>query len=151
MGLKNFFKKSAILSFFRELIVYHHSSLEFRAKLLASMIAAAGEIKECERDLLDKISKEIYIDNKDRAEILYHTTIEYVQKVIEDNGLDLDELLIDIDKELKENPRFVEKIDIDSLKKFIGCSLDEDVKITRIRIIEFLENEIKEYKRKDKK
>jgi len=149
LGIGTLFKKSAILSFFRELIVYHHSSLEFRAKLLAAMIVAGGEMKDCERDLLKKITKEIYPDNVDRAEILYHTTMEYVDKVIEDNGLDLDELLIDIDKELKETPRFVKKIDLESLKRFVGCSLDEDSKITRIRILEFFENEIKDYDKKE--
>lgn len=113
------------------------------------MIVAGGEMKDCERDLLKKITKEIYPDNVDRAEILYHTTMEYVDKVIEDNGLDLDELLIDIDKELKETPRFVKKIDLESLKRFVGCSLDEDSKITRIRILEFFENEIKDYDKKE--
>ncbi len=151
LGLRNFFKKSAILSFFRELIVYHHSSLEFRAKLLAAMIVAGGGLRDCERDLLDKISKEIYPDNLDRAEILYHTTIEYVEKVMEDNGLDLDELILDIDKELKETPRFIKKIDIKLLERFLGCSLNEEEKITRERIIDFLKDEIKEYEGKEER
>ena len=145
MSLLNFFEKGALLSFFRELFVYHHSSLEFRAKQLAAMIVANANMDECEKELLDKIAHEIYPDSKERAGILIHTTIEYVDKVIELNGLDIDELLMDIDKELKETPRFVKKIDLDMLKRFFKCSHDEETKLTQIRILEFLENEKKEF------
>ncbi len=140
-----FFKTGAILSFFRELFVYHHSSLEFRAKQLAAMIGANKRVEECEKELLEEIAKEIYPNEPNRADILVHTVLEYVHKIIELNGLDIDELLIDIDKELKETPRFVKKINIEMLKRFLECDSDEDTKILQIRIIEFLENEIKEY------
>jgi len=149
LGIVNFFKRGAILSFFRELFVYHHSSLEFRAKQLAAMIVADGDVSDCEKELLNKISHEIYPDNKERAGVLIHTTMEYVDKVIELNGLNIDELLIDIDDELKETPRFVKKIDIDMLKRFFQCPHNDETKLTQIRILEFLENEKNEFSKKE--
>lgn len=137
--------KNYIYSFFREFLVFHHSSLEFRAKLLASMISVKKSIDECEKETLEQIAKEIYKNDENRAEILINTTLEYVKKVEEINGLYVDDLIIDIDKNLKKHPKFYKKIDIESLKRFLKCKATTEEKLLRLRILEYYTNEL-EYK-----
>ncbi len=143
--------KNYIYSFFREFLVFHHSSLEFRAKLLASMVAVKDEVGECEEKILEEIAKKIYKNDEDRAQILINTTLEYVKKVYEANDLFVDDLIIDIDKNLKKHPRFYKKIDIDDLKKFLKCEATTDEKLLRIRILEYYENELEHKKIYEKK
>ena len=137
--------KNYIYSFFREFLVFHHSSLEFRAKLLASMISVKSSIDECEKDTLESIANEIYKDDENRAEILVNTTMEYVKKVTEMNGLYIDDLILDIDKNLKKYPKFYQKIDIKSLKRFLKCKATTEEKLLRLRILEYFTKEL-EYK-----
>ncbi len=141
--------KGWFLSFFREVFVYHNSSLEFRAKLLAAMIGANQHMDGCELKLLDKIAKEIYADDEARVDVLTRTTQEYVKKIIEHNGLELNELIKSIDRELKEEKRFCDKINIERLSRFLECSKgDEETQLTQTRILEYLQNEIKESQEK---
>jgi len=139
--------KTFFLSFFRELFVHHHTSLEFRAKLFASMIASNKIDNSCEYKILKKIAKEIYKDDEYRVDVLVHTTKEYVNKIIQNDSLDIDKLLLDIDKELKRHKRFADKIDMNHLKSFYSCSGDEDTIILQTRILEFFEGEIKSRKK----
>ncbi len=135
--------KGWFLSFFREIFVYHNSSLEFRAKLLAAMIAANKDMDGCEIKLLEEIAKEIYTDDEARVDVLIRTTKEYVKKLIEENGLELNELIKSIDRELKEEKRFCEKINIARLSRFLECSIgDEETQLTQTRILEYLQSEI---------
>ncbi len=139
--------KGWFLSFFRENFLYHHSSLEFRAKLLAAMIAVDKKVDDCEEKILKEIAKEIYKDDEARIYVLISTTKEYVEKIIQKNGLDLNELILHINKDLKEAKRFHQKIDIKQLEKLLICSKDDEEKyLTQKRIIEFLQNQIDEYK-----
>jgi len=141
--------KGWFLSFFREVFVYHNSSLEFRAKLLAAMIGANQDMDECELKILEIIAKEIYPDDEARVDVLTRTTKEYVKKIIEKNGLELNELMKSIDRELKEEKRFCEKINIKRLSRFLECSMDdEETQLTQKRILEYLENEIEGNKEK---
>jgi len=142
------FKSAKIffLSFFRELFVYHHTSLEFRAKLFASMIASNKIDNSCEYETLKKIAKEIYDDDEYRVDVLVHTTKEYVNKIVENDSIDIDDLLIDIDKQLKRHKRFVTKINMDHLRSFYSCNGDEDTILLQTRILEFYEDEIKSKK-----
>jgi len=144
MSLKSI--KTFFLSFFRELFVYHHTSLEFRAKLFASMIATNKIDDDCEYKTLKQIAKEIY-DDEYRVDVLVHTTKEYVDKIIKNNSLDIDHLLLDIDKQLKKNRRFINKINMDHLRSFYACSGDEDVVLLQTRILEFYESEINSKKK----
>ncbi len=137
--------KAWFLSFFRELFVYHNSSLEFRAKLLAVMIGVNKDISECESDLLTDVARQIYKDDEARIDVLVNTTKEYVKKIIEDNGLDINELIMSIRQDLKDIRRFHQKIDIEQLKRFLSCCEDDDTNITQTRIIEFLENSIENF------
>jgi|LGOV01.1.fsa_nt_gb hypothetical protein len=145
MSLKS--TKTFFLSFFRELFVYHHTSLEFRAKLFASMIASNQVDNSCEYVVLKKIAEEIYKDDEYRVDVLVHTTKEYVNKIIQNDSLDIDHLLLDIDKELRRHKRFVDKINMNHLRSFYACNGDEDTILLQTRILEFYESEIKSRKK----
>ncbi len=137
--------KNYIYSFFREFLVFHHSSLEFRAKTLASMIAVKKSLDECEKDTLENIAKEIYKNDENRAEILINTTLEYIKKITEINGLYVDDLIINIDKSLKKHPKFYKKIDLEKLRRFLKCKATTEEKLLRLRIYEYFKKEL-EYK-----
>jgi len=126
---------------FREFLVYHHSSLEFRAKLLTLMVSSNGEICECERQKLKEIAHEIYGDDQERAELLIDTVKEYHNKIITNNGLDFEHLIQQVNKEVHEVKRFCEKIDIGLLMRLHECvdEDDEEERLFQIRIIEFLQ------------
>lgn len=124
---------------FRELFLYHHSSLEFRAKLFAAVIAANESAVECEFYVVKEIARNIY-DDDDRISTLILTIKEYIEKVRLDNGLDIDELVDDIMKDLKTVPRYAGKIDKEHLLPLLECNHDEDSKAYQHRIIEFLES-----------
>ena len=141
MSLKS--TKIFFLSFFRELFVYHHTSLEFRAKLFASMIASNQIDNSREYIVLKKIAEEIYKDDEYRVDVLVHTTKEYVNKIIQNDSLDIDHLLLDIDKEMKRHKRFVDKINMNHLRRFYACNGDEKTILLQTRILEFYESEIK--------
>jgi uncharacterized tellurite resistance protein B-like protein len=140
--------KGWFLSFFREVFVYHNSSLEFRAKLLAAMIGANQDMDECELEILESIAKEIYPDDEARVDVLIRTTKEYVKKIIDKNGLELNELIKSIDRELQEEKRFCEKINIERLSRLLHCSEgDEETQLTQTRILEYLQGEIESHQK----
>jgi len=136
--------KHFLFNAFRELFLYHHSSLEFRAKLFAAVIAADLEADECEYALVKEAGMKIY-DDGDRADALVLTTREYVEKVIENNGLDIDMLVEDIIKSLRAKPRFADKIDIEQLRPLLECRHDPDIRIYQTRILELFSRLKKEY------
>ncbi len=142
MSLKDI--KTKFLAFFREFFIYHHKSLEFRAKLFAAMIASNKKNDAVEYEILKEIAKEIYKDEY-RANVLVETTKEYVDKILKINSLNIDTLIKDIDGELKKNPRYYKKINIRHLKKFLVDKehTDEGTYLLQLRILEFLKNEIK--------
>jgi len=126
---------------FREIFIYHHNSLEFRAKVFALMIASneKEEILECAMEHVLAAGMIIYKDS-DRANTLALTTKEYCLKVMQPNGLNIDDLIVDITKELRQIPRYVKKINISHLRPIIECTMDEDTATYQYRILEFLEN-----------
>ena len=132
---------------FREFLVYHNSSLEYRAKILTLMVSANGEICECEKQILKEIVHEIYQDDLERAELLIDTIHEYHTKIITNNGLDFEHLIQLVLKETKEVKRFAQKIDMNLLRRFETCvdeESEEDVLFQK-RILEFLESLKLEY------
>ncbi len=136
------------MTFFRDVFVYHNSSLEFRAKLFASIIGANKDVDACEEKILQQVAREIYPEDEARADVLVMTTKEYVNKIIQNNGLDLNELILAIDQELKDVKRFCDKVDIEKLRRFLVCSEnDEETLLIQQRILEFLENEVKSFKK----
>lgn len=136
--------KSHFLSLFRQIFVYHHRSLEFRCKLFAAMIVANKEARACEYEVLKEIAKEIYGNDEYRIEVMVRITKKYVTKVITHNNLDLDELLLEIDKEIKDHKRYVKKINLNHLRRFL-CEGDEENQITQKRVLEFFEAQIREH------
>ncbi len=145
----NFYRKLKIwfLTFFREIFVYHNSSLEFRAKLFALMIGANKVFDECEEKILRDVAKEIYPNDEARVDVFIYTVREYVDKIIKNNGLDINELVLSIDQELKDVKRFCDKVDIKMLERFLECSKgDEEILIIQKRILEFLSSELEYFK-----
>lgn len=148
--------KLDLLAIFRELFIYHHRSLEFRAKLFAAMIAANPNTDESIYEILKKIAFEIYGHDERRVEVLIRTTKEYVKKIVTDNGLNLDQLIFDIDKIIKSNKHYVTKINLNQLRRLQDKN-DDEIKLIQQRIIEFAEFEIaqnpskQKYKKSSKK
>jgi len=133
--------KRNVMKMFREFLVYHHSSLEFRAKLLTLMVSSNGEMCECEKQKLKEIAHTIYKDDDERAELLIDTVKEYHNKIITDNGLNFEHLIQQVNKEVRTVKRFCEKIDIEQLKKLHECMDEESEEevLFQERIIEFLQ------------
>ena len=133
--------KRSVMKMFREFLVYHHSSLEFRAKLLTLMVSSNGEMDECERHTLKEIAYEIYADDDDRAELLVDMVGEFHNKIVTDNGLNFEHLIQQVAKEVREVKRFCQKIDIDMLMRLHACidEEDEEERLFQMRIIEFLQ------------
>ncbi|MCW8894243.1 MAG: hypothetical protein OQK48_03650 [Sulfurimonas sp.] len=138
MGL-SFKIKHHFFSAFRELFVHHHGSLDFRAKIFALVIAANQDIKEESYAIVKNIGMDIYKNEEDRANLLVSSTKELVQKVRDNNGLDIDTLVSNIQKELKIVPRYAKKIDTESLKPLLELSHDRDIVSYQENIIEFLQ------------
>jgi len=128
---------------FRELLLYHNNSLEYRAKVLTLVVAVNGEISECEEKLLYKTACNIYNNDEERSEILVETVKEYFQKIKTNNGLDFEHLIFQVEKETKDVKRFSAKIDIEALLKFQACIDNEEDRLYQYRVIEYLE-ELKE-------
>ena len=132
--------KHHFFSAFREIFVHHHGSLEFRAKIFALVIAANEKTKEESYVIVKDTGLAIYDGDKDRANLLMLSTKELVNKVHDDNGLDLDTLVSNIQKELRIVPRYAKKIDIESLKPILELSHNSDTISYQENIIEFLQN-----------
>ncbi len=134
--------KRRFIKMFREFLIYHNSSLEFRAKLLTLMVSANGEIDECEKQKLKEIAHSIYSDDQERAELLIDTVNEYHNKIINRNGLDFEHLIQIVAKETKEVKRFCTKIDMEVLRQLQECTDEEDEEewLFQQRILEFLQN-----------
>lgn len=131
--------KHYLRSAFREIIVYHNSSLEFRAKLFAIVAGADQKISENEEKIIRASALEIYHNDKNRATTLWLATKEYVTKIRKNNDLGIDELARDIEKLIKRNKRFVHKIDTARLTPIVDAQTDPDIRDYQLHIIEFLE------------
>ena len=131
--------KHHFFSAFRELFVHHHGSLEFRAKIFALIIAANNEAKVENYILIKNIGLDLYKEDTDRANLLMFSTKELVQKVKENNGLNIDALVLNIQKELKIVPRYAHKIDIESLRQLLQFTYDNDTLAYQENILEFLQ------------
>ena len=133
--------KRTIMKMFREFLVYHHSSLEFRAKLLTLMVSSNGEMCECEKQKLKEIANTIYHDDPERAALLVDMVKEFHSKIVTDNGLNFEHLIQQVAQEVKEVKRFCNKIDIDLLMQLHECMDDEaeEEKLFQMRIVEFLQ------------
>ena len=132
--------KHHFFSAFREFFVHHHGSLDFRAKIFALIIAANEESTVESYVIVKNIGLDIYDSDDERANLLMITTKEKVTKVRENNGLNIDILIANIQKELKIVPRYAKKIDTKELKQLLPLTYDEDTISYQKNILEFLEN-----------
>lgn len=131
---------------FREVFIYHHNSLEFRAKVFALMIAANDKEHTLDCAMKHVLAAGMLIyKNEDRANTLALTTKEYCLKVYDKNGLNIDDLIEDITKELHQVPRYINKIDIEHLKPILECTMDEEISTYQYRILEFLQTLKEDY------
>ncbi|MBP3224768.1 MAG: hypothetical protein J6M14_05605 [Campylobacter sp.] len=135
--------KDYIFSVFREISISHHRSIEFRAKIFAAMLLAKKKQTDEDYENLREIASEIYSDDSRRVGVLVSIVNEYIQKAHTYKSLNLDSLLVEIDKEIKNVPRYVKKIDFSHLRRLI--SDDENDALIQQRVYEFLVNEVKEY------
>lgn len=124
--------------FFREFLLYHNNSLEYRAKVFTLVVAANEILHPCEEDLLMELACDIYKNDEERCEILVETVKEYFEKIITNNGLDFEHLVFQVEKETRDVKRFVNKIDIDALMRFQACEMTDDERIYQLRVIEYL-------------
>lgn len=133
--IKQFFYSS-----FRELFVYHHSSLEFRAKIFALVIAADENAKVDNYIVVKNAGLRIYKNDEDRANLLMLNAKEFVKKIKESDGIYTDRFINNIQQELKMVPRYAKKIDTSELQPLLMLPHDEDTIAYQKNIIEFLEN-----------
>ena len=135
--------KLRFLSAFRDFFIYHHKSLEFRAKIFAAMISAKFDPDEDDFYVLNDIVSEIYENDQTRKDFLIQTVREYVARVKRSDRITLDTLLLSIDKDMKDHKRYAKKIDFSHLRRFMsGC--EEEILVQQ-RVYEFLINEVKLY------
>jgi hypothetical protein len=138
--------KHKLINMFREIILYHSSSLAFRAKLLTLLVVGNGDrINECEEEKLQEIAQKMYPDDYDRAQVLIEAVHEFYDKITESNNLVYDSLIQSIEKDVQENPRFVHKIDTQLFSILKECIDDEEERIFHDRILSFFENLKDEY------
>ena len=136
--------RNHFFSAFRELFVYHHTSLEFRAKTYAVMIASSEEPVNGYLEALKEIAAEIYAE-PDRASALVMTVREYVIAVHAKKNVSDQTLLNEIIQELRLMPRYAAKIEPEHLHKLRTCTVDRDTRIYQERIIDFLREKRSEY------
>jgi hypothetical protein len=136
--LDNFKKLSIFDKFvyaFREFLLHHHDSLEFRAKLYTVPIVANPDGGECEMEKIERISREIYPNSRHRRGALLLIVREYMEKVHEPNGLGIDELIINIEKDLIRKKRFARKIHLEHIEDLIQCTKEKHSIIYQERIL----------------
>ncbi|MBD3798475.1 hypothetical protein [Sulfuricurvum sp.] len=129
---------------FREIFVYHHSSLKFRAKIYALFIAGSSEPLSHYESTLEEIAFNIY-QQGDRANALIITVKEYIKSVHTKKHLGEEPLLIEVIQELRMVPRYALKIEPDHLEQLRECTHDQDSKIYQDRLIDFLRQKRSDY------
>lgn len=129
-----------IKRFFREFLIYHNSSLEYRAKIFTLVVAANNKIEECEIDLLRECACDIYKNDEERCEILIEMIKEYHEKIMHKNGLDFEHLVFQVERETRDVKRFSQKINLEMLLRFQTCAMSDEDRLYQARVIEFLED-----------
>ena len=131
-------------SLFREIFVPHHRSLEFRAKVLAAMLAAKKTVSEEDYSIVREIAIEIYATDKKRIEVLIKTVKEYVKNIKTLKLVTLDDLLAEVDNELKSVHRYVKKVDFAHLRRLMIDSDEEDALVQQY-VYEYMLSEVERY------
>lgn len=132
--------KRRVAKMFREFLVYHSDSLDFRAKIIALAMASDDENISCKKKTLRKVAMLTYPNDHNRAELLIDTVREHIETIHQDNGLDFEHLILSVEKEVKDSRRFSDKIDLTILELFQVCIEDESNKRFQNKILYFLKN-----------
>ena len=135
--------KNHLLSVFREVFIPHHRSIEFRAKIFAAMLLSKKKQTDEDYDAIKDIAGEIYPGDEQRIGVLVSIVKEYILKAKTYKSLNLDSLLKEIDRDIKNNKKYIKKSDFSQLRRLIGDD-DEDALIQQ-RVYEFFVCEVKEY------
>ena len=93
--------------------------------------------------MIKDIAGEIYPGDEQRIGVLVSIVKEYILKAKTYKSLNLDSLLKEIDRDIKNNKKYIKKIDFSHLRRLIGDD-DEDALIQQ-RVYEFFVCEVKEY------
>jgi len=120
--------------------VYHHESLEFRAKVFALVIASNEQYGDCEEIILHHACNSVYNEDEVRAKILAKTTNEYLLNYKQSGNNDIEKMLLSVDESIKENHKLTSKIDINMLKEFLECCENNHDRKLQSKVIEFLED-----------
>lgn len=131
---------------FSDLFIPHHRSLNFRALVLASMIAAKKNISASDYAAITEIASEIYGKDIKRCNTLLKTTRDIVNKITTGERK-LDTLLINIDNELISTPRFVKKVDFSHLRRLMLESDEEDA-LSQRQVYEYMLSEVNQHTKK---
>ena len=115
--------------------------------LLTLMVSHDGEIDACEKEKLKAIARTAYPDDEERAALLVDTVFEFHKKIVDDNGLNFENLVLLVQKETKEHRRYAQKIDLEQIATLLECVDDEDEekRLFEARILEFLRYLKEEY------
>jgi hypothetical protein len=136
--------KTWFLTAFREPFLYHYTSLEFRAKVFALIIAPSYEsAKEYDYKLLKEIAAEIYEGDRHRQGVFLNIVKEYIATILRNPSVAYDEIVKEINRKVKNNKKLAEKINIEHLSRFLNTDINEDKRLLQQRIFEFLEGQSK--------
>ena len=134
--------KTWLLTSFRELFLYHHKSLEFRAEIFALIIApSCVNLKEYDFETLKEVAAEVYNNNKHRQDVLLNITKEYISMILRNPSYSYDEAVRDINRKIKLNKTFAAKINMNHINRFLKKDISEDRRLLQQRIAEFLEKQ----------
>lgn len=137
--------KFHLLSIFREILIPHHRSLEFRAKVLAAILCAKKNVLESDYNVVQEIAINIYGKDTRRIGVLTQTIKEYVDNVKIRKFQSLDGLLKEIDDELHSVKRYAKKVDFENLRRLMIDSDENDVLVQQ-RVYEYMLSEVERYK-----
>ena len=130
---------NSVRVFLREFFVFHHKSLEFRAKMFASLAGINSNSTEYNIGIIKEVSAKIYHDDLVRQDILLRTILEYVKK-IKHSERSIDNMIFDIDQNLKKYPRYYKKIELKHLVKFKQYNAENSNITLQTRVLEFFEH-----------
>ncbi|MDR0407466.1 MAG: hypothetical protein LBH45_00885 [Campylobacteraceae bacterium] len=136
--------KTWFLTTFRESFLYHYTSLEFRAKVFALIIAPSYEdTKEHDCKLLKEIAADVYEGDKHRQDVFVNIIKEYITIILKNPSVAYDEIVKEINRNVKTDKKLSKKINTEHLKRFLKTDISEDRRLLQQRIFEFLEEQSK--------
>jgi hypothetical protein len=136
--------KTWLLTSFREIFLYHYKSLEFRAEVLALVIApTCGQGRKWDSETLKQTAAEIYPSDHHRRDVLINIVKNYIALILRHSDA-YDEAVRDINRKIKANRTLGSKINMEHVRRFERDDMEEEHRLLQTRIIEFLDSAAKE-------